>query len=336
MLILKVCRSSLSPQVTSLLKAPKTVLPRAQVARLFASDGRQTFTRSARARESLVEKVAKPAGETAFNIGKGAVAGASALGLGALCFYGLGLSSETGAIDHAQVWPQYVKDRIRSTYMYTAASVAATVASAAMVLRSPAIMRAVSNQGFLALALTMGSLVLSSAVVQNMPYEGGFTAKHVAWLIHTGIVGAIFAPLYFMGGALVLRAGVYTAGIVGGLSTLAACAPSEKFLTMGGPLAIGFGVVFASSMASFFVPPTTVLGSGLYSMALYGGLILFSMFLLYDTQKVIKKAETYPKYNMSGHQAFDPINNALHIYTDIINIFIRVLSILGGGGGRKK
>jgi hypothetical protein len=40
----------------------------------------------------------------------------------------------------------------------------------------------------------------------------------------------------------------YTAGVVGGLSTVAACAPSDKFLNMGGPLAIGFGVVFASSI----------------------------------------------------------------------------------------
>ena len=36
---------------------------------------------------------------SAFTIGKGVVAGASVLGLGALCFYGLGLSSEVGAID---------------------------------------------------------------------------------------------------------------------------------------------------------------------------------------------------------------------------------------------
>jgi hypothetical protein len=45
-----------------------------------------------------------------------------------------------------------------------------------------------------------------------------------------------------------LRAAWYTAGIVGGLSTVAMCAPSEKFLNMGGPLAVGFGVVFASSI----------------------------------------------------------------------------------------
>lgn len=33
-----------------------------------------------------------------------------------------------------------------------------------------------------------------------------------------------------------------------GLSALAMCAPSEKFLNMGGPLAIGLGVVFVSSL----------------------------------------------------------------------------------------
>lgn len=342
MLILRVCRSTFSPQVTSVLKASKPCLfPRATNAfgttRLFSNEGRTAFTRTARARESLVEKVSKPAGETAFRIGKGAVAGGAALGLGALCFYGLGLSSEDGAIDRAHAWPQYVRDRIRTTYLYTATSVAATVASAAMVLRSPAIMRAAASQSWLAIGVTMGSLILSSMLVRSLPYEeNSFSMKHVAWLAHTAIVGTIFAPLYLMGGALVLRAGLYTAGVVGGLSTVAACAPSEKFLTMGGPLAIGFGVVFASSMATFFVPHTTVLGSGLHSMALYGGLILFSMFLLYDTQKVIKKAETYPKYNITGREAFDPINNALSIYTDIINIFIRIFSILSSGGGRQK
>lgn len=219
------------------------------------------------------------------------------------------MSTDSFIIQFFSIWPQYVKDRIHSTYFYTAASVASSVGAAAMVLRSPVIMRAVSSQSWFAIGATIASLILSSSIVHNMPYEEGkFSMKHAAWLVHTAIVGSIFAPLYLMGGALVLRAGVYTAGIVGGLSTLAFCAPSEKFLMMGGPLAIGLGVVFASSLASFFIPPTSVLGSGIYSIALYGGLILFSMFLLYDTQNAIKKAETYPKYNMRGYEAYDPIN----------------------------
>jgi len=42
------------------------------------------------------------------------VAGGAALGLGALAFYGLGMSSEVGAVDRAVGWPQYVKDRVRN------------------------------------------------------------------------------------------------------------------------------------------------------------------------------------------------------------------------------
>lgn len=108
-----------------------------------------------------------------------------------------------------------------------------------------------------------------------------------------------------MGGPILLRAALYTAGIVGGLSTVAVCAPSDKFLYMGGPLAMGLGVVFVASLGSAFLPATTALGAGLYSMSLYGGLLLFGGFLLYDTQRIVRKAETHPNYAM---QKYDPIN----------------------------
>lgn len=71
-------------------------------------------------------------------------------------------------------------------------------------------------------------------------------------------------------------------------------------------LAIGLGVVFASTLGSMFLPATTALGAGLYSMSLYGGLILFSGFLLYDTQRIVNKAQTYPNHTF---QKYDPINS---------------------------
>lgn len=40
----------------------------------------------------------------------------------------------------------------------------------------------------------------------------------------------------------------YTAGIVGGLTTTAICAPNDKFLNYGGPLAMCLGFVFISSI----------------------------------------------------------------------------------------
>ena len=49
-------------------------------------------------------------------------------------------------------------------------------------------------------------------------------------------------------GLLVARAAVYTAGVVGGLTLTAACAPSEKYLSMSGPLSLGLGVVLVASI----------------------------------------------------------------------------------------
>ena len=49
-------------------------------------------------------------------------------------------------------------------------------------------------------------------------------------------------------GPLAARAALYTAGVVGGLTLTAACAPSEKFLYWSGPLSLGLGVVFVASI----------------------------------------------------------------------------------------
>lgn len=307
---------------------------RVAVARLMAMDSRQTISRSSRSakQRTLKEKVMAPS-TTPFSIGQGVVAGASAVGLGALAFYGLGFSGEVGAVDKAMVWPDYVKQRIRDTYMYFGASIGVTAASAGAIFRSPAMMNIVMKQGWVALGVSIAAMIGSGMLVRSIPYTEGFGKKQLAWIGHCAILGAVIAPVCLLGGPIITRAAWYTAGVVGGLTTVAATAPSDKFLYMGGPLAMGFGVVFMSSIASAFLPPTTALGAGVHSMALYGGLVLFSGFMLYNTQKIIHRAERHPVY---GVQKYDPINNSIGIYIDTINIFIRIAQILAMGGGRKK
>lgn len=177
--------------------------------------------------------------------------------------------------------------------------------AAAAVYRTPALLNVVSRGGWMALILSMAAMMGSGMVARSIPYETGFGAKQLAWIAHCAILGAILAPICFVGGPILTRAAMYSAGVIGGLSTVAVCAPSDKFLYMGGPLAIGLGVVFASSVAGMFLPPTTALGAGLASMSLYGGLLLFSGFLLYDTQRIIRRAETHPMYAV---QPFDPVS----------------------------
>ena len=65
---------------------------------------------------------------------------------------------------------------------------------------------------------------------------------------HSALIGTLIAPLMLLGGPLVLRAAAITGGVVGALSLTAACAPDGKFLTWGGPLAIGLGGVFMACL----------------------------------------------------------------------------------------
>lgn len=101
----------------------------------------------------------------------------------------------------------------------------------------------------------------------------------------------------------------YFTGIVGGLSTVAVCAPSDKFLNWAGPLGIGLGGVFVASLGSAFLPPTSALGLSLYSISLYGGLLLFSAFLLYDTQKVSRGKRYLQEYDLHVCTPFVHISN---------------------------
>jgi hypothetical protein len=56
------------------------------------------------------------------------------------------------------------------------------------------------------LAGTLAAVIGSGMVAQSIPYREGFGAKQLAWVAHTAILGAVVAPLCFIGGPLVVRA----------------------------------------------------------------------------------------------------------------------------------
>jgi FtsH-binding integral membrane protein len=68
------------------------------------------------------------------------------------------------------------------------------------------------------------------------------------------------------------------------LSLVAANSPSDQFLWMAGPLSMGLGAIIVASLGSMFFPAARFAGMA-YNLSLYGGLAVFSGFVLYDTSR---------------------------------------------------
>jgi hypothetical protein len=72
--------------------------------------------------------------------------------------------------------------------------------------------------------------------------------QHLAWVGFNTAIAATLCPLGVLGGPLLVKAAMATGCVVGALSLIAATAPSDQFLKMGGGLSVGLGCLLAASV----------------------------------------------------------------------------------------
>jgi modulator of FtsH protease len=112
-------------------------------------------------------------------------------------------------------------------------------------------------------------------------------------------------------GGVVGEAFLLTSVAFGGLS-LFAMNTKKDYTTMGKMLLITLVIVFVAGLLNlFFHSPLLQLGIAVVSS------VLFSFFILYDTQNIIQ-----------GNYS-TPIEGAIALYLDFFNLFVSLLQILG-------
>jgi len=148
--------------------------------------------------------------------------------------------------------------------------------------------------------------------------------KHLFWLAFNACQAATLSPMFFFSPAILSRAALYTCGVVGAISYVGATATNDKYLHLGAPLLAGVTVVALSSLAPMIIPMGIRSLMITESISLYGGLAVFGGFVLYDTQKILLHARMAEE----GLMKPDPVNEAISLELDMINIFIRLVQIL--------
>lgn len=157
--------------------------------------------------------------------------------------------------------------------------------------------------------------------------------KYALWTAFNVTQAMLLSPLFFMHPAILARAGLYTAGMMGSIAFVGATAKQEKYLYLGGPLLAGVAIVALSGLAPLVVPATaarTLMWTE--NIWLYGGLAVFGGFTLYDVQKVLHHARMAER----GMIPKDAVNESISLELDFLNIFIRMVQILAMSQNRRK
>lgn len=178
-------------------------------------------------------------------------------------------------------------------------------------------------------AATIQSWFIGLVILEFALLFGLFAVKHkpgINLVVMFGFVfmtGITLAPLLARtlgmsgGGAIIGNAFAMTSVIFGAMSFFA-IKTTKDFTGYGKPLMIALVVVIGFSLVNLF------LGSPLMSIIISAAVVfLFSILVVYDTQNIIRGAyET-------------PIDGAIALYLDFLNIFTSLLHLLGIFGGEE-
>lgn len=161
-----------------------------------------------------------------------------------------------------------------------------------------------------------------------------YVPKYALWTAFNATQAAFVAPLLVMAPpALLARAGLYTAAMMGSISFVGATAKQEKYMYIGGPLLAGAAIVAVSGLAPLVIPATATRALAMTeNIWLYGGLAVFGGFTLYHVQTVLHHARMAER----GVMKKDPVNESISLELDFLNIFIRIVQIMMMQQNRRK
>jgi FtsH-binding integral membrane protein len=201
---------------------------------------------------------------------------------------------------------------VRRTYLLVFAGVLVTMLGTAFGFSQPGIMAAVARHPFLSFLCTFAPLMLAQTMRDRFPANIGLT------LAFTFAEGVWISPLLFVAErqtpGIIMQTGLLT-GSTFAVLTGYAFLSRRDFSAWGGFLTVGLWVLIATSLMNLFFQNAAA------SLWLAGvGTLLFGALLVFDTWRL---------RNVYGPN--DYVLAAVNIYLDLLNLFLFILRLLGGG-----
>ena len=202
---------------------------------------------------------------------------------------------------------------VRRTYGLVFISVIVTAIGVAFGMTQPAVMAAVREHPIITLIAMFAPLWMALRAQRDYP------RNLILTLLFTFVEGVWLAPFLYMADhtspGIVGQAGILTLSTFGVLSAYAAFSRRD-FSAWGGFFIMGLWVLIATSLLNLFFPTALgILWIAAATVAVFSGLLVF------DTWRLLRSGQFGPD---------DYVPAAVSIYLDLLNLFIAILSLLGG------
>jgi FtsH-binding integral membrane protein len=203
---------------------------------------------------------------------------------------------------------------VRRTYGLVFVSVIITALGVAFCLSQPALFNAVNAHPFITAIAMFAPLWMALRARREFP------KNIILTLIFTFIEGIFIAPFLAIAEqrapGVIGQAGILTLSTFGVL-TLYAAVSKRDYSAWGSFFIIGLWVLIATSLLNFFFQ------SAVASLWIAGATVLvFSGLLVFDTWRLLRTNQYGPD---------DYVPAAVNIYLDLLNLFLALVRLLGGG-----
>jgi len=201
---------------------------------------------------------------------------------------------------------------VRRTYLLVFASVLVTMGGVAFALTQPSILGAVAAHPFITFLCTIAPLFAA------MKFREAFPANIGLVFLFTFLEGLAISPIIYIYGqsqpGVIGQAALLTGSAFGAL-TCYAWVSRRDFSAWGSFFTIGLVVLIVASLLNlFFHSATASLWLAGAAVIVFGGLLVF---------------DTWRLRNVFGPN--DYVQAAVTIYLDLLNMFMAILTLLGGG-----
>lgn len=202
---------------------------------------------------------------------------------------------------------------VRRTYALVFGSVIVTMLGVAFAFTQEGLLSAVSQHPFITMLCVFAPLIMAQRSARDFPrnlvFTGLFTFVEGIWLAPFLLLAERAAP------GSVSEAAMLTFATFGALS-LYAVFSRRDFSAWGSFFMIGLVVLLVASLINMFVASAA---ASVWISAV--GVLIFAGLLVFDTWRILRSG---------AFGQDDYVIAAVQIYLDLLNMFIFILSLLGG------